>query len=536
MKVLIIDDERWWYDAFAAQSRDEFEFALTVEDGQARYAAANPQYDIIVLDQLFGDSPLKGTDFLAWLTKRPANEERPQIIVVTQDYPSLPARQIYDIGVPISLFLEKGTKEIFNDMLLIAVRLLARSISTAIRYTPKDLFGVEFMNLLLVEADCLSAQLLPGYMDMGQSTRVATLIRSYVTSLKTRPYWDATDVLELSIFFAESLSKVFGLPERLVQVLRKFLDMEETLYTIPRYRDHFFHQIKVFLLGLCIINALGRAGLLKSGSLSNTNGMKLWFLASAFHDIGYPFEKMTKWLTVYMEGVLRNPKDKPENGPLVPVVFPWGTLLGRRYHAFHLQRVVRDIAALSGQTGKELNKIESEILSGLASLTVESADHGLFSSLVIQNLLGGDLEDDEIRPVARAVALHNRQVAALARANVGMLTFEKDQIAFLLAFCDLAQDWGRTQAAGPAGIAAIESDYPVFTGYDVFQSAEEKVVVRLRYPTKIESVSAWRDQVYAPYLTPATLLWGVGQAIRQLPIFSIEYQDASGKVLDTLPF
>ena len=225
----------------------------------------------------------------------------------------------------------------------------------------------------------------------------------------------------------------------LIEVLRRFLNLEEVLYTIPHYRDHFFHQIKVFLLGFCIINALNRHGHLRNTMLEGSNGMKLWFMTSVFHDIGYPFEKMAHWLDSFIEGTLRSPGDKERDKPLLPMEFHWGALLGKRFHAYHLERIAKKVCQLYD---KDTPQFLAEILSEFTSFVVGKPDHGLYSSLVVQNFLRYAIADEEVDPVSIAIALHNNDVAKIITRVIGPQTFKRDPLILLACLLRLGPGLG----------------------------------------------------------------------------------------------
>ncbi len=332
---------------------------------------------------------------------------------------------------------------------------------------------------------------------------------------------------------SEGLCRVFDLPDQPVEVLRRFLNIEEILYTVPHYRDHFFHQIKVFLLGYCIINALNRGNRLNGTLLADKIGMKLWFMAAAFHDIGYPFEKMTSWLEGFVEGMLRNPRDKSKE-PVIQMTFPRGALLSRRFHAYHLKRIVERACALYQ---RDTSDVVSEILSCIMARTIEAADHGIFSSLIVQNFLGGSVDDEEILPVALSIALHNSEVAELVRRVIGTQTFQSDPLSFLLAFCDLAQDWGRTKPFGLSKSGYQQFGFPVFDGDSIVDLDRNTVHVTLLYDRTMEvnEIAAWRTDVFYKHIRPMRDWWSVGPAGHNLPQFCIEYRHNDG-TLEELAF
>jgi hypothetical protein len=412
-----------------------------------------------------------------------------------------------------------------------------RRIAEQVRYDPMDLFGEPFLELILEECSKIITQEHHGYYGMDQQLQVGTLIRSYIQSLKMRSKWDAEDVLELSVFLMQGICRVFNLPTDVIEVLRRFLNLEEVLYSIPQYRDHFFHQIKVFLLGFSIINALNRNRCLINTSLESKDGMKMWFLASAFHDIGYPFEKMTRWLDNYIEGTLRSPGDPEKDKMIIPVEFHWGALLGKRFHVYHLQRIAQCVCAIYG---KYIPSVMAEILSEFTSFVVNKPDHGLYSSLIMQNFLRYRLSDDEVDPIATAIALHNDDVSRLIKRVIGTQTFERDPLSFLLAFCDLAQDWGRILPIGTSKFGYGKFGYPVYASNQLFDESTCTLSVVLRYDREftVQEKTDWKANIFEKYIQPSRNCWAVSSR-GDLPLhFYIEYQtgDSTDPVLERVVY
>jgi CheY-like chemotaxis protein len=522
MKILIVDDKKSQYSKFVAalkRGHPDIEIRYAVSAIDAYEAFKLQKFDLIILDQWLKPDEQGGTNFLRMLSERSFGDT-PQIIFVTAHYGKIPTTELLSIDVPIALFLEKDRA--FQDTLLVATQLVMRRIDRTIRYDPKEIFGDAFINLILKEVNEILKREHGGYYGISQQRQIGTLIRSYINSVNMRSEWDVDDFLELSIFFAQSLCKVFEMPGDLVDILRRFLSIEEILYTIPHYRDHFFHQIKVFFLGFCIINVLNRNEHLKGSILEDRNGLKIWFMTSIFHDIGYPFENMRAWLDAFIEGVLRSPVDK-ERKPIIPIEFHWGSLLGRRFHAYHLERIVKRVCKLYGKDSPE---VVSWMLSEMAALVVESPDHGLYSSLIVQNFLRYKVDDNEVDPMALAIALHNEQVARLVNRLIGPLTFEKDPLSFLLAYCDLAQDWGRIRPIGIRGSGYDSFGYPVFVGDNVFEPEPNKICVILRYDQKmtLADQKKWREDIYEKYIESTRSYWSASSSERSSVKFCIEYQ------------
>jgi hypothetical protein len=237
--------------------------------------------------------------------------------------------------------------------------------------------------------------------------------------------------------------------------------------------------------------------------------MKLWFLASAFHDLGYPYEKMSRWLNDFIEGTLRSPGDTDLDKKIIPIDFHWGALLGKRFHSYHMDRVAKCVCKING---KDTPEVLAELLSEFMSLVVDKPDHGLYSSLIMQNYLRYRLSDDEVDPVSVAIALHNDDVARIVKSIIGQQTFEKDPLSFLLAFCDLAQDWGRFRPIRLSRSGYSKFGYPVYDSSSLFDEATNTIRVVLCYQRdfNIAERRDWTDNIYEKFIEPTRNTWRVG--------------------------
>lgn len=145
-------------------------------------------------------------------------------------------------------------------------------------------------------------------------------------------------------------------------------------------------------------------------------------------------------------------------------------------HAYHLERIAKKVCQLYD---KDTPPILAEILSEFTSFLVGKPDHGLYSSLIVQNFLRYAIADEEVDPVA--IALHNDDVAKVITRSIGPLTFERDPLSFLLAFCDLSQDWGRIRPIEIDKSGYGRFGYPVYASENLFDADKNTICVILRY-------------------------------------------------------
>lgn len=524
MRILIADDHpEPYYDGFRKvlqheRPHDQIQFVGdAVQAYRALKEAGGGPFDLLILDEQMGGGELDGTALLRRLHDEPL-VRTPSIVYITGFFNQMPAGQIARSGTSVTLFLDKNSP---SDSLLYRAALLVARQNEGISCDPADFIGKTFIDVVGGEVGCILESAHDCYLSLDQQRVIGSLIRSFLTTLQIRKHWVADDVLELGVFLAEGLCRVYGLPDDIVGLVRKFLDVEEVLYTIPRYRDHFLHQLKVYLLGFCIVNQLSRRHTLVNTRLGSRNAMKLWFITSVFHDLGYPFEKIRAWLNGFVLGVLRSPVEADSVDSLVPMEFNWGALFGRRYNWYHLERIADTICRMYKPDDR---RARAELVVGLAQHVAEKPDHGLFSSLILQNFLRERLRDEEVDPVAVAVCLHNEAVNRVVRMALGgQLTFAQDPLSFLLMFCDTAQEWGRADThvrkAKLVGACQI-----VFDGVE-FGTRDAEVTVYLRFARRWSprEVNNWKEQVFGTKLLRLREVWSAGSNVSSRIGFRIAY-------------
>jgi len=221
------------------------------------------------------------------------------------------------------------------------------------------------------------------------------------------------------------------------------------------YRDHYFHQFQVFLLGLRIID--------KYYSSFDADIEKKWLITAAFHDISYPIQKFDIWAKQFFSDSL-GIKD-----------------LGVTDIAKHFvdKSLLSSTADIIGELCKK--HLPSKVLSGnwlrdqkdlikiYHSIITESKHHGILSSIFLlkeaeklkeaNKLSPPDLFETVFIPSAFSISLHhnikysykttNDELKdtslwpALNNHGLSSIDFRKDPLSYLLIFCDTAQEWGR---------------------------------------------------------------------------------------------
>ena len=201
------------------------------------------------------------------------------------------------------------------------------------------------------------------------------------------------------------------------------------------YRDHYLHQFQVFLLGLAIIDN----DKLRKKFPADID--KLWLITSSFHDMAYPIQKYDEFAQKFFSQSLGIPEIGASD---IKSFFVEGSLLSSMGYLINAFCELHFNDPLKGnwlQQEMPLVLFFYKIITGrkphcvLSSLCLlkqaQSCNPGLRDSLFVRSAL--------------AIALHHRDIWSELPAEraVSSLKFDSDSLAFLLMFCDCAQEWGR---------------------------------------------------------------------------------------------
>lgn len=248
----------------------------------------------------------------------------------------------------------------------------------------------------------------------------------------------------------EIYKKVASLIEKIAQILnlRPALRVinnvgpafESLLGTDVRYREHFIHQFQVFLLGYYLVNKNDH---LRKTLIDHLRGidnryvkmkyndilediLKIWFLASIFHDFAYSVGAMESWLKSYFERVKIPPPPK--------FLINWSDMLIE--YEIEKTRLVKLISHLTEER-------EDKIAEVIKDAFIKEHDHGVIGSLMLMNILRNDVDETILKEACSAIALHTGNVYS----KFEKITLSQIPFAFLLVFSDTAQQWGRPRMA-----------------------------------------------------------------------------------------
>lgn len=251
---------------------------------------------------------------------------------------------------------------------------------------------------------------------------------------KLRPSFGAAILLTIERRYelvANYISKLWVDSSKNPSVFSASRDFEPILRRIPYYRDHFIHSFNVFLMGYYILNRLKE--LFPQMDLKSNDYNLTWMLASTFHDVAYPLQKMETWLNELFErffGV--NPNFHYDITQVMPMIYVDFIRTITHCHAQPFQGPLSAQAldldwTFYDQIGAKLVEKEHGVLGGLM----------LFHLLAVREGFVRDRKWDFLYNhllACHAITVHHLPVK---------VRFEKHPLAYLLILLDELQDWGR---------------------------------------------------------------------------------------------
>jgi hypothetical protein len=278
------------------------------------------------------------------------------------------------------------------------------------------------------------------------------------------------------------------------EILKKF---ESSLqYIFNGYRDHYLHQLQVFLIGLPIIDKY-----YSKFRKIYENPELVWLVSSSFHDIAYPVQQYDKFGEKFFKTVFnidRNPG----------------------YCEFRLHFVDDDFLICMGHIINNLcerllhrklkaNWLETEkdLIQLFYRLITVDKNHGVMSSVSLLMLLQKDIKENEplkkiyekvIIPASLSIAVHDYGVWSEVFTEKiekspeikfrESVSFEDDPISFLLIYCDSIQEWAR-----PSKSKEVETEKKIFYLKD-YLIEKNKVEITLWTPTYSKSQAFFKKK------------------------------------------
>jgi len=262
----------------------------------------------------------------------------------------------------------------------------------------------------------------------------------------------------------------------LYKIIYNALDFEDTLKTIPRYRQHFVHSFHVFFMGYMILKK--KILFWINENLDYT--LKCWFFTSMYHDISYPIIKIERWVEQFYKRVLlSDPETEKED--VIPVNQEISHIFGFDRYQSVLQELIAFIYEME-KKGKPrncgINKTNLENM--IFKYLVKGKDHGVLSALILFNgyehLDNGDqqnLHREIVKYACDAILWHDRIWKEYDTPKLAgcAMDYRINPLRHLLAICDTAQEWGRPESLAPLEVDCFLEKFDI----------EQNIVVGIIY-------------------------------------------------------
>jgi len=218
-------------------------------------------------------------------------------------------------------------------------------------------------------------------------------------------------------------------------------DFEPVLLLNPRYRDHFLHQLHVFLLGCYVIDKLYTDESISSFQQKFGNPIEnMWLLASTYHDYNYNIQNYNEWIATFFKNTLFLDKN------------PSSLNLDECYVKEDYMFKTKELC----DTFDNLTMDKTTVLFFYDKI-IDEKNHGLLGALSLLKLVDKKnpekIKKEALLQASRAIALHDegiwehfsgRNNSDFSQKKVlEILNFKEDPLSFLLIFCDTVQEWGR---------------------------------------------------------------------------------------------
>lgn len=246
--------------------------------------------------------------------------------------------------------------------------------------------------------------------------------------------------------------RYFSLPDEFISYIEDYETREGALQSIADYRDHFIHPFHVFCLGYLIYdqwikefkeNKIKRIPLDLTENPDPDYNLTVWFIASIYHDVGFPSEK---------PDVLIHDFFKTTAGGELRSQFDWSSIILANDNIKHIDILsslfTEKICPKNAQNDINQKEVSRRFEKWFHKRLLEDHDHGVLTALMSLNQ-GWKTEKqwNMAYEAALAISLHsyrcNDKGEESLDFNIGQLPVEDFPLAFFLSYCDCAQEWGR---------------------------------------------------------------------------------------------
>lgn len=206
-----------------------------------------------------------------------------------------------------------------------------------------------------------------------------------------------------------------------------FRNYETILYDLPRYRDHFIHQLVVYLIGQAIIDKLGL----------NSVNPKAWLVAATLHDIAYPIAKASSVYSQVVEKCFGAKISEPKWLDLNELMYGDKSLV-------NMMELICDTVIEKLKLTKNV-KLIGQTRTFFYKQLLRNQDHGILSALtLLSHIEPFQRQESYIKDAIIAIALHNSAFELFKITNRNYL-FENLPILVLLLYSDALHEWGRSK-------------------------------------------------------------------------------------------
>jgi Holliday junction resolvase-like predicted endonuclease len=241
------------------------------------------------------------------------------------------------------------------------------------------------------------------------------------------------------------------------KAFNSFEKFEPILKAIPGYRDHLIHSFQVFLMGAVIIDVHYDKFLqFYKKKLKNAQSDSVefaWLLCSTFHDICYPVQMYESFNKNFFLDFLQS--------EVSPVLFQTEKLLLDDDHLKYIDQLVALYTHFQGRKEQSekwefdsMCKIDTNLRSMMVK-EITNKNHALLSAIaLLKKILAEEFVKRSFRlykkgrfstdvyPAALAIAMHDEKVLHKLRKTISL---ENIPLSFLLVYCDLVQECGRSE-------------------------------------------------------------------------------------------
>ena len=352
----------------------------------------------------------------------------------------LPARQMDELVM--DAFFKDSAFPYFEGLTQEQFQKAISSISGYINTLTKPTYTFRLSRELLDQIDSLS------------NVSYAELLQDFKTEYEgVSTIREENDVIlrTLRKLWAGKYGKTTG-----AKAFESFSEFEPILKAIPRYRDHMIHSFQVFLMGGLIIDAhYKQLSRLYKMNLRNGKDDSLdfsWLLCSTFHDFCYPIQMYESFNEKFFLDFLQS--------EVSPVLLQTEKLLLDNDHLKYIDQLVALYTHFEGKsqsstwTYDSVCRIDATLRSAIIE-EVTKKNHAPLSAIALvkkilaEEFVQRDLESyiagrfsTDIYPAALAIALHDKDMLYKLPEAISL---EKIPLAFLLIYCDLVQEFGRSE-------------------------------------------------------------------------------------------